>query len=106
VCEREKLFANQKILFNNLKKIISSKPYFVIIILHEYFRNLFPHDDYIKFKVVNPIKRILTIQNLLINTIYTFYKFGSYKTSFKKIADFKNIKKDTGEVYAQFWKRF
>jgi len=104
--ERERLFANQKILFKNVKKIIFSHPYFVIIILHEYFRNLFPHDDYIKFRVVNPIKRILTIQNLLINTIYSINKFGYYKLDLKKNPDFRNIKKDTGKVYAQFWKKF
>ena len=53
-----KLIKNQNIIFSYVKGYSKKHPYFCVIILHEYFRNLFPHDPHIKFKITNPKKRI------------------------------------------------
>ena len=51
----KKLFSNQKI-FKLIEFIIKEYPYFVVIILHEYLRNIEPHDPHIKFKNNEPKK--------------------------------------------------
>ena len=58
------IFKQQKKIFELLKKLIKSHPYFVIIILHEYFRNLFPYEPHINYKEKNPIKRKVEVKSL------------------------------------------
>lgn len=102
----KKLNSNQNKIFKELKKIILLHPYFCVIVLHEYFRNLFPHDPHIKFKTLNPQKRILNLQENIFNLIKNYKHFGSYKINFKKKNYKIEVKKKTGIVYGKFWKRF
>ena len=48
--------SNIERLFNLLEKLSIKHPYLVILVLHEYYRNLYSHDPYIKFKISNPSK--------------------------------------------------
>ena len=94
----------QKILFKLIKKLIKNQPYFAVIILHEYFRSLFPFDPHIKFKIDNPIKRISDLQTKLIKICNYLLNIGFYKIKFKKEQK-KELKEKTGEVYGVFWKK-
>ena len=66
-----KLIKNQNIIFSYIKGYLKKHPYFCVIILHEYFRNLYPRDPYIKFKITNPKKRINDLQINLIKILKT-----------------------------------
>jgi hypothetical protein len=89
----EKILKNQKYLFSILNKIKKKYPYLTVIILHEYFRNLFPHDPYIKFKILNPKKRIYNLQISLIKILKNFKNFGSYIINFKNYNLNEELKK-------------
>ena len=95
---------NQNKIFFYLKKYLNSYPYFCVIILHEYSRNLCPHDPHIKFKINNPEKRIHNLQIKLISILKNLHTFGFYNINFKKINDNEELKKKTGKVYGKFWK--
>tara|TARA_Y100000816_G_scaffold291604_1_gene283484 strand:- start:1904 stop:2923 length:1020 start_codon:yes stop_codon:yes gene_type:complete len=101
-----KIFVNQKKIFSYVNKYIYKYPYFCVIILHEYFRNLFPYDPHIKFREKNPTKRILKLQIRLLDTLRNLDVFGYYKIDFKNIITEKDLKKKTGKVYGKFWKTF
>ena len=73
--------------------------------LHEYFRNIFPDDPHIPFKVKNPIKRVTDLQKQLISFLELTYNFGSYNLKFKKNKK-KKLLIETGIVYGNFWKKF
>ena len=93
-----KLFSNQKKIFKLIESIIKEYPYFVVIILHEYLRNIEPHDPHIKFKNNEPKKRILKLQYNIIQLIKIIKSFGSYNLRFnyKK----KNFLFDTAKAFA------
>ena len=99
------MIKKQKELFQLCKKLIVTHPYLVVIILHEYIRNLYPHDPYIKFKIKNPIKRINLLQNQLIHICQNLTNLGHYNIKFgnQKEVEFKT---KTGSVYAELWKIF
>ena len=78
----KKLFSNQKKIFKLIESIIKEYPYFVVIILHEYLRNIEPHDPHIKFKNNEPKKRILKLQHNIIEFIKIIKSFGSYSLRF------------------------
>ena len=103
---RKKLIENQNIIFLYMNKYIKKHPYICVIILHEYFRNLYPHDPHIEFKIDNPHKRIYNLQIQLINILKNFKDFGFYNIDFRTKNNKEEIKKKTGKVYGKFWKRF
>ena len=92
----------QKKLFQLCKKLIATHPYFVVIIFHEYIRNLYPHDPHIKFKIKNPIKRINLLQNQLIHICQGLVNLGHYNIKFKNQKEV-GLKTKTGIVYARLW---
>lgn len=59
------LLINQKKIFNLISSIVNKYPFFVVIILHEYLRNIEPHDPHIKFKINDPKKEYLNYKNRL-----------------------------------------
>ena len=87
------ILKNQQYLFSILNSIKKKYPYLVVIILHEYFRNLFPHDPHIKFKILNPKKRIYDLQISLIEILKNFKNFGSYRINFKNYNLNQELKK-------------
>ena len=100
------ILKNQQHLFSFLDKIKKKYPYLVVIILHEYFRNLFPHDPHIKFKITNPKKRILDLQISLIEILKNFKNFGSYKIYFKNNNFNEEFKKKLVKFMVDFGKNF
>ena len=92
------LFYNQKKIFSSIKSIIKKYPYFVIIILHEYLRNIEPYDPHIKFKEKNPKKRILKLQENILKLVEIIKTFGSYSVIFKKTK--KNFLTETATTFA------
>ena len=40
------MLQKQKKFFIEIKKLIKTHPYFAVILIHEYFRNLYPTDRY------------------------------------------------------------
>jgi len=100
------LIKQQKLFFYYLKKNIKKHPFLCVIILHEYFRNLFPFDQHIKFKIKNPKKRIHNIQISLIEILKNFRDIGFYKTKIEDKNFGMELKKATGKVYGKFWKKF
>lgn len=100
------LLKNQNKIFLYIKGYLKKYPYFCIIILHEYFRNLFPDDPHIKFKIKDPRKRINNLQITLLKTLENLRNFGFYKINFKVFSSTHELKKKTGKVYGKFWKKF
>lgn len=80
---KSKLIKNQNVIFSYIKGYLKKHPYFCVIILHEYFRNLEPHDPYVKFKIINPKNRINNLQLNLIKILKNFKNIGFYKNNFK-----------------------
>ena len=78
------LSLNQKKIFSLIRSIINIHPYFVVIILHEYLRNLEPFDPHIKFNINDPKKRILKLQKIIIKLIKLLKFFGGYNIKFSK----------------------
>ena len=99
------LYKNQNYFFSLVKKNIKTHPYFVVLVLHEYFRSIFPDDPHIPFKVKNPIKRIADLQKQLISFLELTNNFGSYNLKFSKNKK-KDLKIETGIVYGKFWEKF
>ena len=94
------------ILFDILSKITKTRPYIVILILHELYRNLYNEDKYIPFKVKNPVQRFDKLIVDLINFANSSNKIGFYKTlKFENITK-NEIKSRTGKVYGPLWKDF
>lgn len=93
-----KLFSNQKKIFLLIKSIIKKYPYFVVIILHEYLRNIEPYDPHIKFKFANPKKRIIELQNKIIKFINLLKYFGNYELKFDRSK--KSFLYETAKAFA------
>lgn len=85
---------------NNLIKLLNTKvishPYVVVISMHELFRNLYPHDPYIKTEKDNYKRIFLTIKNLE-NFVKSACLIGSYKNPLL------NIKFDTQDLFGKLW---
>ena len=85
-----------KKLINLLDKKTKSHPYFVVISMHELFRNLYPHDPYIKIEK-NNYKRIKETVKRLNNFFNLACELGAYKNS----AIFS--KYDTQDLFGKLW---
>ena len=96
------LLKNQNRILLYIKSYLKKYPYFCIIILHEYFRNLFPHDPHINLKIKDPKRRIVDLQITLIKALKNLKNFGFYKINFKNLNSPEEFKKKTGKVYGKF----
>lgn len=96
----------EKDFFKKINNIIKKHPYFVTIILHEYFRNLFPSDPNLKFKIKDPFRRIVKTVDLLNSLIDNISKIDNYNLKFEKKNNYSDIKEKTGNVYGNLWKLF
>ena len=100
----KKIYKNQNKIFFYIKKIIKSHPYLCVIILHEYFRNLFPHDPHIKFKEKNPLKRIFILQVKMINILKEIEILGNTKQILRLLLQMRNSKKKRVKFMVNFGK--
>ena len=105
------IITNELNLFIRLsKKVSSSHPYIVIILMHEYFRTIYPYDPFIKKRYSNKneenILLCLKNNNFILNS---FSNVGSYFSSNKMInnylSDFEIDKKQsTQKLFGKLWK--
>ena len=58
------LIKDQNMIFSYIKSYVNKHPYLCVIILHEYFRNLFPDDPHIKLKIKIQKKELLIYKKL------------------------------------------
>lgn len=94
-------------LFINLNKLVNKNPFVIVIILHEYYRNLYFHDPFIKLKPIDPIQRFnQNIEKYIQISEVFLNNFGFYKFNQKNKKNSNNIKKVTGDVYGKLWERF
>ena len=76
---------------------VKSQPYFVVIIMHELFRNLYFFDPYIKSKEKNHYKKLRSTVDNLEKFLNVINKLGSYK---------KNVMEqhyDTQILFGKLW---
>jgi len=95
---------------------IHSKPWLVVILMHEYYRNLYPIDPYIPFKDgLSHTERISLILDKNIEILKNTEYLGSYfsqttdlaKLADEKLANYKSkTKGKTQKVYDSLWKKF
>jgi ubiquinone/menaquinone biosynthesis C-methylase UbiE len=91
-----------KLFFKIANKISTTHPELVVISFHEYFRNLYLVDPYIKKRNHKDLKKNLEIiVTNLINFLYFGKKLGSY-LSYKKNKPFREDV-DTGELFGTLW---
>ena len=77
-----KLKKNIKKLVSDSNKLVKNHPYFVVIAMHELFRNLYYFDPYIKSNEKNHLKRLESTVNNLNNFLKSVSNLGSYKKNF------------------------
>lgn len=73
-----------KDLVDRSNKFVKNHPYFVVIIMHELFRNLYFFDPYIKPDEKNHFKRLKFTVNNLNNFLNIINNIGSYRKKFDK----------------------
>ncbi len=96
---------NKKVnsFFILLNSIVKTKPYFVVIILHEYFRNLYREDPYLKFSQKNHKKRIINTLDNLIKLLKILQNIKSYKINFNSIKIEKDLRKNSSKVFSKIF---
>ena len=92
-------------------KIVSKKhPYIVVILMHEYFRNIWPNDPFIEQKFSNDkLDSIILCLKNCIQLLSLSKDLGSYIESSEIENSLKNFKINTDEgdtqiVYGELWK--
>ena len=100
---------NSEIINKKLKKFINlsnslatTHPAIVVICFHDFFRNLYISDPYIKKRFSkDPYKNILLVLNNCISFLSYGKNLGSYLTNKKNF--FKEKKISTSELYGSLW---
>ena len=98
----KKIFNKQKIIFKELSNIINKHPMLTVFICHEYFRNLCPHDPYLKFKQLNPKKRVEEIQKKIVDFLKILKNFENYKILYNPdqyVKKFFNFSEKNKNIY-------
>jgi len=87
--------------------LTKSYPWAIIIVMHEYYRNLYPVDPYIPFNNIgdNTERIYKKIQELII-FLFNINQIGSYNFDFKNIEKQIDIKEQTGNIYGKLWDKF
>ena len=94
-------------LFTCFMDVKETHPHIIVIILHDFARNLYPTDPYIPFAA--DIHRLDYIHKTVpeyIDTISQFKKWGGYKIDFNNFNNKQEVKKKTGKVYGKLWNKY
>jgi len=86
-----------KKLIRELNNLVKTHPYFVVIIMHELFRNLYFYDPYIKTSQKNHYNKLRNSVDNLLNLSKLIPEIGSYKKKFL------NHKYDTQILFGKLW---
>ena len=92
------------IFFSKSESLIPSHPWIIPIVMHEYFRNIYPDDPNIPYpKEKSHSERIFDVLENLIKLLESVQmNIGSYKVNLN-INEPNETKSDTGKVYGSFW---
>lgn len=85
------------------KKTAITHPYMVVILMHDYFRNMYPNDPFItKRYAAGHIDNILESLTHAINTLKLTSEMGSY---FPEVTSMKGLRSpdEAHDVYAKLW---
>ena len=105
----EEIYALLDSFIENCKKNSKKHPYMVIILMHEYFRNIWPNDPFITEEVSNDkLESISLCLKNCMNIIERTKDLGSYFNSNEIIDSFKKQPAHDGEnqtqvVYGELW---
>ena len=105
----EEIYALLDSFIENCKKISKKHPYMVVILMHEYFRNIWPNDPFITEEVSNDkLESISLCLKNCMNIIERTKDLGSYFNSNEIIDSFKKQPTHDGEnqtqvVYGELW---
>ena len=91
------------IFFKHLNIMVKTKPYLVVIVLHEYLRNLYPDDTFLKFSENNHKKRITKVLKQLIKFVKISNKIKTYNIKFEKELIYKNLIEKNGLAFSQIF---
>lgn len=95
---------------------IHSRPWLVVILMHEYYRNLYPTDPYLPFD--ENVSHIDRISKILDNNIELLKKSNFLESYFKEVTDLADLNErklkvyksetegETQKVYDRLWKKF
>jgi ubiquinone/menaquinone biosynthesis C-methylase UbiE len=97
-------------------KNVGSKPWLVVILMHEYFRNLYPSDPHMPFDKDTPhVERISSTLDTCVEILQRFSPVGSYydqssdrmESVVKALVDKKRaVEGKTQRVYGMLWDKF
>jgi ubiquinone/menaquinone biosynthesis C-methylase UbiE len=100
-------------------KEVSSRPWLIVILMHEYFRNLYPEDPYIPLESSNgfPMLRISRILDHSIETLNSSKIIGSYFDNISNLMDkiesssllsddMRQEEGTTQRVYGKLWDKY
>lgn len=105
----EEIYALLDSFIENCKKISKKHPYMVVVLMHEYFRNIWPNDPFITEEVSNDkLESISLCLKNCMNIIERTKDLGSYFNSNEIIDSFKKQPTHDGEnqtqvVYGELW---
>ena len=89
------------IFFKHLNIMVKTQPYLVVIVLHEYLRNLYPDDTFLKFSENNHKKRITKVLKQLIKFVKISNKIKTYNIKFEKELIHKNLIEKNDLVFSK-----
>ena len=105
----EEIYALLDSFIENCKKNSKKHPYMVVVLMHEYFRNIWPNDPFITEEVSNDkLESISLCLKNCMNIIERTKDLGSYFNSNEIIDSFKKQPTHDGEnqtqvVYGELW---
>ena len=91
-------------LFNKCRSIIKRHPWLVCSAMHEYYRNMYPVDTYIKFdNKLTHTERLYDITKNLIIFLDSSKVLGYYNHRKDNLDLIKETKALTGDIYWKIW---
>lgn len=90
--------------FKKLNILKTKNPSLSVMMCHEYYKSLWPYDHDIKFKIIEPKKRILTTLKILLQIIDKSKTVTTYKK--KKKINIDKSNPNIGNLYFELFKKF
>lgn len=94
-------------LIATCRSLTETMPIIVVMVMHEFARNLYPSDPYIPFN--QSVHRLDAIDSLL-DRLITFARassvMGSYGPPAKEDKKRDDVREETGAVYSKLWDRY
>jgi len=98
---KKKIFDKNSIFFKKIDKLKKNNPTLTVLLMHEYYKALWPYDYDLKFKELEPYKRVDNTIDELINILDNANIFSFYQSNKKQ-----NKNPDIGTLYFELFKKF